>query len=58
MTAFTRLIEKWFEIIVDRNVNSKMGSRIVRIFLVLILLSVSAGVMYLKINYNLSLGPR
>ena len=58
MTALARLIERFFGTISDGDMQTKMGARIVRGLMLAILLSVSAGIVYLRVNYNLSLGPK
>ena len=58
MTALSRLIERWLSRILSLNQNGSTPQGFVRILLAVTLITFGVMIVFLRINYNLSLGPR
>lgn len=58
MTAIARLIEKFLVAVLDRTKDAGILASIVRLVILIVLMGVLAVIVYLKVNYNLSLGPK
>jgi len=58
VTAIARLVEKLLVVFLDGTKDARMISSIVKFFVLIVLIAGSVVITYLKINYNLSLGPK
>ena len=58
MTALSRLVERWLSHLLDWGRNGTVLQRIVRVLLAAALVTFAAAIVFLRINYNLSLGPK
>ena len=57
MTALARLIGKWLEGLLDWDADSPISTRLLRGILAATLICAAAALSYMKLKYNLSLGP-
>lgn len=57
MTALSRLVERCLGHLLDWGRNGTVLQRLVRVLLAAALAIFAAAIVFLRINYNLSLGP-
>ena len=55
--ALARLVERWLSHLLDWGRNATVLQRLVRVLLAVALITFAAAIVFLRINYQLSLGP-
>jgi len=58
VTAIARLVEKFLVAVLGRTKDAGMIASMVRFVIMIALMGVLAVIVYLKVNYNLSRGPK
>ena len=58
MMALSRLLGRWLGHLLDSGRNGTVLQRLARVLLAAALVIFAAAIVFLRINYNLSLGPR
>lgn len=58
MTALSRLVERWLGHLLDWGRNGTVLQRLARVLLAAALVIFAVAIACLRINYNLSMGPK
>ena len=58
MFALSRLVEKWLDQLLDQKAKGEIVLCFLRYLMAAALIGTAVWIAYLRINYNLSLGPR